>query len=133
MAAKRIPARRAVAAGTVAALVLSGCGTAAPEPQVAEGMDRVAVERGSFPDAEEALIEASMRLGAAMTAENPDINQVTSPLSALYALAMLRAGAGTTTAAEMDAVLGLPAEYRDEAMNALLAEVQEYDGDPGSV
>jgi serpin B len=33
----------------------------------------------------------------------------------------------------MDAVLGLPEADRDEAMNALLASLEEYDGDPGSV
>ncbi len=64
---------------------------------------------------------------------DPDTNQVTSPLSALYALSMLRAGAGTTTAAEMDAVLGLPIDHRDEALNALMASVQQFDGDPGDV
>ena len=60
-------------------------------------------------------------------------NTVTSPLSALYALAMLRAGAGTTTATEMDDALALPPEYRDEALNALLTTVERFDGDPGSV
>lgn len=93
---------------------------------------RIAVEQGQFPEAEDALLQSSFRLGAALAAE-ADTNQVTSPLSALYALAMLRAGAGTTTAEEMDAVLGLPAEHRDEAMNALLTGVQRFDGDPGSV
>ncbi len=68
-----------------------------------------------------------------MLAGRPEANQVTSPASLLYALAMLRAGAGTTTAAEMDAALGLPAQGRDEAMNALLRAWQEHDGDPGSV
>ncbi|MBG6184630.1 serpin B [Arthrobacter sp. CAN_A214] len=133
MAAGEVQHRQVLAAGTAAALLMSGCGTAVPEPRAAEGVERVTVALETFPDAEDALVQASFRLGAAMTAENPDGNQVTSPLSALYALAMLRAGAGTTTAAEMDGVLGLPLQHRDEAMNALLAEVQEYDGDPGAV
>ena len=58
---------------------------------------------------------------------------VSSPGSLLIALAMLRAGASGATAAEMDSVLGLPAEHRDEAMNALLASLEAFDGDPGSV
>ncbi len=58
---------------------------------------------------------------------------VSSPGSLLIALAMLRAGASGDAAAEMDEVLGLPAAERDEAMNALLATLAQYDGDPGSV
>ncbi len=33
----------------------------------------------------------------------------------------------------MDSALGLPAEGRDDAMNALLASLEKFDGDPGSV
>lgn len=64
---------------------------------------------------------------------DPDVNQVTSPLSAVHALSMLRAGAGTTTAAEMDALLGLPLNHRDEALNAVMTSVQQFDGDPDDV
>ena len=58
---------------------------------------------------------------------------VSSPGSLLIALAMLRAGATGATAAEMDNALDLPANHRDEAMNALLASLEAFDGDPGSV
>ncbi|GAB3538343.1 hypothetical protein GCM10027403_24500 [Arthrobacter tecti] len=68
-----------------------------------------------------------------MLAVKPEVNQVTSPVSALTALAMLRVGARTTTADELDSVLGFPAEHRDAAMNALLAEWAGHDGDPGTV
>ncbi|MFJ6001815.1 serpin family protein [Arthrobacter sp. NPDC092385] len=115
---------------TAALVLLTACGASTPEQQAAP-IDRVVIEEGVFPEAEDALLRSSFRLGAAMTAD-PEANQVTSPLSALYALSMLRAGAGTTTAAEMDAVLGLPAEHH-EAMNALLARVEGFDGDPGGV
>jgi serine protease inhibitor len=94
-------------------------------------VDRVAVAQDGFPEAEDALLRSSFRLGSALTAA-PGTNQVTSPVSALHALSMLRAGAGTTTAEEMDAVLGLPAEHH-EAMNALLAGIERFDGDPGGV
>ena len=33
----------------------------------------------------------------------------------------------------MDSVLGLPSERRDEALNALLASLEAFDGEPGSV
>ncbi|WP_181033671.1 serpin family protein [Arthrobacter sp. SX1312] len=92
---------------------------------------RTVVEPGRYADAEEALRRSAFRLGVALTAR-PDTNQVSSPVSALYALSMLRAGAGSTTAAEMDLVLGLPVEHH-AAMNALLATVQYFDGDPVSV
>lgn len=58
---------------------------------------------------------------------------VSSPSSLLVALAMLRAGASGETAAELDAVLGLPQDRPDEAMNALLASLAKFDGDPGAV
>ncbi|MHA7239284.1 serpin family protein [Arthrobacter sp. TMS1-12-1] len=92
---------------------------------------RIVVEPGRYPEAEDALRRSAFRLGAALAAD-PTGNQVTSPVSALYALSMLRAGAGGTTAEELDAVLGLPAEHH-AAMNALLATLQYFDGDPVTV
>jgi serine protease inhibitor len=121
----------AASLATGALLLLTACGGSAPEQQVAP-VERVAISQGQYPQAEAAFLRSSFRLGAALTSD-PGANQVTSPLSALYALSMLRVGAGTTTAEELDVVLGLPTEHRDEAMNALLAEVQRYDGDPGGV
>ncbi|WP_159802365.1 serpin family protein [Arthrobacter zhaoguopingii] len=81
----------------------------------------------------EALRRSAYRLGAALLAGAPGKNPVTSPVSALCALLMLRAGAGSTTAAELDGVLGLPAEGGDTALEALLARLAPYDGDPGAV
>ncbi|WP_104180043.1 serpin family protein [Arthrobacter sp. B0490] len=118
------------ATATAALVLLTACGTTAPDQQRAP-VERVVVQQDQYPEAQEAILRSSYRLGAALTA-SPDSNQVTSPLSALYALSMLRAGAGTTTAEEMDAVLGFTAEHH-EAMNALLGGVQQFDGDPGDV
>lgn len=115
---------------TAALVLLTACAASTPEQQPVP-VDRVVIEEGRFPEAEDALLRSSFRLGAAMTAD-PGSNQVTSPLGALYALSMLRAGAGTTTAVELDAALGLQPEHH-EAMNALLASVEDFDGDPGSV
>ena len=114
-------------------LVLTGCGSPAlPEQRMAD-VERQSVLLTDHPDAVAALRDSSYRIGAAMLAVDPDSNQVTSPVSALAALAMLRVGARTTTAEELDSVLGLPAEHRDEAMNALLAAWAAHDGDPATV
>jgi serpin B len=121
------------ALGLVPVLTLAGCSAPEPELLAADGVEQQSVALQEHPEAVASLQDATLKLGAAMLAGRPETNQVTSPASLLYALAMLRTGAGTTTAAEMDAVLGLPAEDRDEAMNALLKAWQEHDGDPGSV
>ncbi|GAA1120237.1 serpin family protein [Arthrobacter flavus] len=127
---RRIVATACIA---VAALTLGACGSSSPELVVADNVTRAVVQVDEHPEAAASLRNASFRLGAAMLAANPNDNSVTSPVSALYALSMLRAGAATTTAAEMDEVLGFPAAHRDEAMNALLGLWEQYDGDPGSV
>ena len=86
---------------------------------------------GDAASAAEALCASAYRLGAALLGGAPGTNPVTSPFSALSALLLLRAGAGSSTAAELDAVLGLPREGRDAAVDALLAGLGRYDGDPG--
>jgi serpin B len=128
-----IPRRLLTSVLAAEALVLTGCGTTpVPEQRIAD-VERERVSLTDNPDAVDALRDSSYRLGAAMLAADPDKNQVTSPVSALAAVAMLRVGARTTTAVEMDRVLGLPAEHRDESMNALLTSWAQHDGDPGSV
>jgi hypothetical protein len=125
---ERQPGRTSRTATPEAALVLLTARTASMPGQQAAPADRV-VQQGVRPEAMDALLRSAFRLGAAMTA-HPASNQVTSPLSGLYAVSMLRAGAGTTTAAEMDAVLGLTAEHH-EAMSAILARVQYFEGRSG--
>ncbi len=125
----------AVAAGTIAAL------TACAPPPVpgllkADGVQRVAVDRALYAAELQAFRTSALALGTALLADGgdgSDGNAVSSPGSLLIALAMLRAGAAGEAAAEMDEVLGLPDRNRDEAMNALLASLAAYDGDPGSV
>lgn len=127
---------RLVAASAALALALTACSASPPAMLKADGVERVSADRSAYP-AELAQLRASARmLGAALLADGGDAgsgNVVSSPGSLLLALAMLRAGASGGTAAEMDSVLGLPAERRDEAMNALLASLEAFDGDPGSV
>jgi serine protease inhibitor len=117
-----------------AVLAVAGCAAPAPpELFTANGVERVAVDRAAFREELAAFRTSAFTLGDALLAGGGEGNVVSSPGSLLVALAMLRAGASGEAAAEMDAVLGFPAANRDEAMNALLASLQQFDGDPGSV
>ncbi len=132
---QKIPAR-IMAAAAALALVLSACSAAPPALLKADGVERVAADRSAYPAELAQLRAAARKLGAALLADGGDAgngNVVSSPGSLLIALAMLRTGATGATAAEMDKVLGLPADHRDEAMNAVLASLEAFDGDPGSV
>ncbi|HEY9356394.1 MAG TPA: serpin family protein, partial [Arthrobacter sp.] len=112
---------------------LAACAAPAPpELLTADGVERASADRAAFPDELAAFRDSALRLGDALLASGEG-NVIASPGSLLIALSMLRAGASGEAAAEMDAVLGLPETDRDEAMNALLASLEEYDGDPGSV
>ncbi|MCD4851550.1 serpin family protein [Arthrobacter sp. AK01] len=128
----------AAAALATSSATISAC---APPPAdvgllTADGVTRVSVQTADYSAQLEAFNVSARKLSAALLADGGDAtngNVVSSPSSLLIALSMLRAGASGPTAAEMDAVLGLPAEGRDEAMNALLASLEKFDGDPGSV
>jgi serine protease inhibitor len=123
--------QRMMALGAV--MGLAACAApAAPELLTADGVERAAVDRSAFPDELATFRDSALRLGDALLASEEG-TVIASPGSLLVALAMLRAGASGEAAAELDAVLGLPEADRDEAMNALLASLEEYDGDPGSV
>lgn len=127
---------RILAATAAVALALTACSASPPALLKANGVERVSAEQSDYP-AELAQLRVSARkLGAALLADGGDSgngNVVASPGSLLIALAMLRTGATGKTAAEMDRTLGLPADHRDEAMSALLASLEAFDGDPGSV
>ena len=125
-----------VAVAAAVGLSLTACSASPPALLMADGVERVSVQLSGHP-AELALLRASARkVGDALLADAGDAgsgNVIASPGSLLIALAMLRAGASGETAAEMDTILGLPAENRDEALNALLTSLEAFDGDPGSV
>ena len=57
-------------------------------------------------------------------------NVVVSPLSIAVALSMARAGAGGTTASEIDSALHFPADSRDAAMNSLTQDLKTRDTAP---
>jgi serine protease inhibitor len=115
-----------------AVVLLTAC---SPGPSLlkADGVERVSVDRAAFAGELSAFRSSAFKLGEALLRDGGAGNVIASPGSLLIALAMLRAGASGEAAAEMDAVLGFPAANRDEAMNALLTSLQQFDGDPGSV
>jgi serine protease inhibitor len=123
-----------VVAGTIVAL--TACSPPAPRLLKADGVERVSVDGAAYVAELKAFGLSALKLGAALLSDGGDGsngNVVSSPGSLLIALAMLRSGASGETAAELDSVLKLPLEHRDEAMNALLASLEKFDGDPGSV
>jgi serine protease inhibitor len=131
---KRIRVAKIVAAAAVAAL--AACSAPQPGLLKADGVQRESAERAAYAAQLIALRYSALKLGEALLADGGDGasgNVVASPGGLLIVLAMLRAGAAGGTAAEMDAVLELPRLKSDEAMNALLASLEKFDGDPGSV
>lgn len=131
---KRTRMAKFVAAAAVAAL--AACSGSQPGLLKAEGTQREAADRTAYSAELMVLRDSALKLGEALLADGGDGtngNVVASPGSLLIAVAMLRAGAGGETAAEMDGLLKLPRLRRDEAMNALLAALQKFDDDPGSV
>lgn len=113
----------AVAALGVVAMVVAGCGNdAAPAgPMVlrAEGVERVQPPA----DAPVAAVVAGIARFGYELAPRDDANWVASPASIAIALAMARAGAGGTTAAEIDKVFGFPSSGLHEAFNSLTRQV----------
>ena len=131
---KTFKAARIAAAGAIVAL--TACSPSAPALLKANGVERVRADSAAYVAEQKAFRASALELGAALLSDGGDGsngNVVSSPGSLLIALAMLRAGATGDTAAEMDGMLGLPADRRDEAMNALLASLDKFDGDPGAV
>ncbi|MDQ0863337.1 serpin family protein [Arthrobacter globiformis] len=131
----RIRMAKMVAASAAVALA-TACSAPVPEMLKANGVERVSVDGTAFAAEFRAFRDSALGLGQALQADGGNGsggNVVSSPGSLLVALAMLRAGASGETAAELDSVLGLPLDQRDEAMNALLASLAKFDGDPGAV
>ena len=122
-------------AAAAGALALTACSVPPPALLQADGVQRISAESSAYQAELARLRESARRLGAALLADGGDGagNVISSPGSLLIALGMLRAGASGATAAEMDSVLGLPVEHRDEAFNALQTSLDAFGGDPGSV
>lgn len=141
--ARRTGERTARIAATGVALALALVTTAAAcTTGVPDGPDlplaRADVSRHvvsvSDADATPAVVDATERLGTTILDAAPrEGNVVVSPASAVVALSMLAEGARGETAAALDAALGASGPERTDAVNALLAEVEAYDGDPATV
>lgn len=87
------------------------------------------VDPGSISTA--ALVEGINTFGHDLYAQvSTGGNVVVSPLSIEMALSMARAGAGGTTATEIDATMHFPSTGRDEQMNALSRELATQDTAP---
>jgi len=119
-----------------AAVLLTACAPPSAPALLKADVERAAVSSSAYPKQLAAYRASALKLGTTLIAdggEERNGNVVSSPGSLLIALSMLRAGASGASAAEMDKVLGLPAAARDESMNALLASLEKFDGDPASV
>lgn len=80
------------------------------------------------------VVSATDRLGLTMLASAPgEQNAMVSPASAVIALSMLAEGARGETADQFDAVLGASGSARTDGVNALLAALEVYGGDPAVV
>lgn len=125
--------RRALLLGlaATAAAPLIGCARTDSEPKLvsADGVSRVR------PPADAPVTTSAAGLSAfghrmVQAAAKPGENFVVSALSIAVAFAMARAGAGGTTAEQLDSVFGFPATGRDEAFNAITGRLVTADVPP---
>ncbi|GAA1410031.1 serpin family protein [Catellatospora coxensis] len=124
--------RRALLLGlaAAAALPLVGCaGDDGPELVTAADVDRVAPPADA-PVATSVDGVAAFGHRLMQAAAEPGANFVASPLSIALAFSMVRVGAGSTTAKELDAAFGFPAQGRDEAYNAISGQLATVDIPP---
>lgn len=132
------PRHTLTALATTAALAaLTACAggvPAGPDLPLATADTARDVVRVTDAGATPRVVDATERLGLTMLATAPrDGNVVVSPASAVVALSMLAEGARGDTALTLDDVLGASGQDRTDAVNALLASLDAYDGDPAQV
>lgn len=125
--------RRALLLGlaAAAALPLVGCAgeDGGPELVTAADVDRI-VPPADAPVATSVDGVADFGHRLMRAAAEPGANFVASPLSIALAFSMVRVGAGSTTAKELDAAFGFPAQGRDEAYNAISGQLATVDIPP---
>lgn len=127
----------ALVTATSALFGLTACaGASRVDPQsalVVSDVSRKVVQlaqANAVPD----VVEATDRMGLALLAStSADENTVVSPASAIIALSMLAEGSDGPTSEQFDAALGASGSARTDAINALLAELDDYAGDPAVV
>ncbi|MGO1315761.1 MAG: serpin family protein [Cellulomonadaceae bacterium] len=130
------PHTAAAAVATLALTGLAACAATGVDPE--EDFVRSATERQIVTIAQagslEEVVHATHRVGHALLASVPESeNAVVSPACAVIALSMLAEGARGETAAALDTALGAGGQHRTDAVNALLAALQEFEGDPRTV
>lgn len=76
------------------------------------------------------VVAAADALGLRLIAHAEGGNVVTSPAGAQVALAMVGEGAAGVAADELDALLGATGQSRTDAVNALMADLERFEGDP---
>ncbi|MCO7275043.1 serpin family protein [Cellulosimicrobium cellulans] len=133
----RVRTGAAVAAAAAVVGLVAACATgvpAGPDLPLATSDAARHVVAVSEADATPDVVGATEELGLTMLDAAPrEGNVVVSPASAVVALSMLAEGARGETAASLDAALGATGQDRTDAVNALLAALQDYDGDPALV
>lgn len=132
-----MPRTAAIASLAVIAIGLAGLSACAQDPTPADLATSDAERRVvTVAEARAAtdVVGATDRLGLTLLGSAPLVdNAVVSPASAVIALAMLAEGARGVTADQFDAALGAAGADRTDAVNALLAALEEYAGDPAIV
>ncbi|MFD1507729.1 serpin family protein [Georgenia yuyongxinii] len=124
--------RRVASALLVGALALGVATCAAPGTGTALRSDVArepvaVVDALAVPD----IVDATTALGVALlTRPGAEENALVSPASVAVVLSMLGEGAGASTAQELDALLGAGGPDRTRAVNAMLADLATFDGDP---
>lgn len=118
-----------VGAVVVCALGVAACGQAEETLYVGEAARvEVAVrDAAALPD----VVSAADALGLRLIAHAEDGNVITSPAGAQVALAMVGEGAAGVAAEELDLLLGASGQSRSDAVNALMADLERFEGDPG--
>jgi serpin B len=119
--------RIGLAAGLVL-VTLAACGGSPTVPTLTvEDVSRQQPAKGAPVGG---VAEAITKLGYQLESRAADRNFVVSPLSIAYAFAMVRAGAGGETAAQLDQVLGFPPTGLHDAFNAITRQVVTADTPP---
>jgi serine protease inhibitor len=120
---------RALLAGLTVLLLTSCASVQATEQIGAGGRASVPLGQTSADD----VVAASWSLGMRALRSGDGPGGVVSPSSLVGALAMLAEGASDGEAAPFDEALAARGQARTDAVNALLAELERYDGDPAVV
>lgn len=113
-----------------ASLLASACGASQWQSHELPVPDDAAFTPVTDSQAAPAAMEAAVVLGQSLNQQaisQGSVNAVSSPLSAIVALAMLTEGACESAAAQLDRVTGLTDAERDQVVAAWITELQQWD------